>query len=144
MIKNRVISLLDKRLEQTYLGRKIKKYWKVLIFIVVMGYIYAVIHDLLHYFLINHFRYDAKICWFCIPTKVILLTPLEQILKNHYFFIAILPYLISAVLLMALLLLFIITKRRFLILFAFVPFLDTVTNIIAVPLAYITKEGDDF
>ena len=65
-------------------------------------------------------------------------------LKSHYFLIVIAPYLVSILLLFFLIILYLSTKKKILLFFALVPFLDTLFNIIAIPIAYFMKGPNDF
>jgi hypothetical protein len=117
---------------------------KVFSFLVILGYIYFAIHEFLHYYFITSFGYSAKICWLCFPARVTYLTPLDQVLKNYYFISAVAPYLFSIILLGILFFLFVLTKKKILAVLAIIPFLDTLFNILAIPIASFTKTGNDF
>lgn len=122
----------------------LKKHWKILLFVLILLYAYFVIHELLHYFLIRYFGYSAKICWICFPTKVSYLTPINQVLKNHYFISAVAPYILSSLLLLFLSFMFLINRKRIYFYLSIIPFFDTVINILAIPLFYFTKTANDF
>ena len=118
--------------------------WKLILYLLIAGYFYLIIHEWFHYNFIIYFGYSAKYCWSCIPTKVIYLTPLDQVLKSHYFLSAIAPYLLSTILLCIFLIFYLMFKKKIFIILAITPFIDTSLNILAIPLAYITKESNDF
>ena len=71
-------------------------------------------------------------------------TKILQVPLNHYFLIAIAPYLVSIVLLLILFILYLFIKRKIIFYLALIAFLDTFANIIAIPLALITNKSNDF
>lgn len=123
----------------------LKRYWKLITYLIVAGYVYSGIHEFLHHKLLNYFGYLAQYCWTCIPTRVNLITHLDQVLIKSYFISILAPYILSGILLIILLFAFLCTKRKILVLFALTPFLDTFVNsLMGIPLAYITGMGNDF
>lgn len=120
------------------------KYWKIILWIFVAGYLYSAIHEIVHYKILEYFGYSAKFCWFCIPTRVEILTPLEQVMRNHYFIVASAPYVLSLFLIFILTILFLIYKKKILLVFALTPFFDTFVNAITLPISYLTKTAGDF
>jgi len=130
--------------ESHILLKFIKNNYLILSWIVIAGYLYSTIHEIIHYEIFTFFGYAAKYCWTCIPTSVKILTPLEQVMKNHYFIAASAPYVISLFLIFLFTIFFLIYKKKVLFVFALTPFLDTSLNAITIPLSYFTKTSDDF
>ncbi len=133
-----------KKLGKNKYFKFIYKHWKFLCFIVIGMIVYAVIHEVIHYFFINYLGYSAEFCWTCIPTSVNLITPLNEIIKNHYFIFIISPHFVSVILISLFLTLFLIFKNKYFFYFSIIPFLDVAVNTMAIPLAFFTNKGNDF
>lgn len=122
----------------------LKKYWKEIALLFIFGYFYMAVHELLHYFFIKTLGYSAIIHWSIILPKVVYLTPLDQVLRNHYFLSAMAPYVFGILLLGFLVFLSYFIKNKIILLLGVIPFLDALVNILAIPLAYFTKNPNDF
>jgi len=135
---------VKKEFESNVFLKWIKNKWKLLLCIIIAGYIYSAIHEIIHYSVFVYFGYFAEFCWTCIPTQVKILTPLNEVLKSHYFLSVVSPYLLSIILLTCLLSIYLLTKKRVLMILAIPPFLDTFINMIVIPISYFAKTGNDF
>lgn|SRR3989338_8750807 len=143
-MKNNKKTRFKERLKKNIKSDPILSKWKLLLYILIAGYLYSAIHEIVHYSVFHYFGYSAEFCWTCIPTQVKILTPLNEVLKNHYFISVIAPYLLSIILLSYLLFIYLITKNKIWKILAITPFLDIFVNILAIPIAYFTKTPNDF
>lgn len=120
----------------------LRQRWKLVVCLFVGIYVYTGIHELLHYYSAKFLGYTSTICWFCFPTKIHLNTDL--IFKNHYFIIAITPYILTMIILTSLILVYLFTRKKYIIFISIIPLLDYFTNILGIPIAYFTKTANDF
>ncbi len=120
----------------------LKKYKIHIILVVIGSWIYSGIHELIHSFTATRLGYINSINWNSLVPFVHLNR--EGMSLNHYFLITISPYLVGIILLSFLLILYIFIKKNIIFYLAIIPFLDTLTNIIAIPLALITNTASDF
>ncbi|HLC56617.1 MAG TPA: hypothetical protein VJJ23_05250 [Candidatus Nanoarchaeia archaeon] len=119
-----------------------KKYKIHITLIVVGSLLYTKIHELIHSLVATKLGHINSINWNSLIPMVHL--NLENMPLNHYFLIAMAPYLVSIVLLLILFILYLFIKRKIIFYLALIPFLDTFANIIAIPLALITNKSNDF
>jgi len=130
-----------KRLKKDPLSKFLIK----LIFTIIIGiFIYSPIHEFIHYFFIKSFGYSAKICWGCIPTMNILLTPINQITYSHYFIISISPYILATILLFVFLICLLISKKEIFFFLSIIPAFDVLSSALIIPLSLIIVLPGDF
>lgn len=121
----------------------IKTYWLHLILIFVVGGLtYSAIHEFVHIYIANSLGYMTSVTWWY--TLPIVNLDLSKIPVNHYFLIAISPYVISLMLLATFVTLFLTLKNKIFFYFSIIPAADTIVNLIAVPIAILTHKPNDF
>ena len=133
-----------KELEKDRYFNFLKNKFVFFIFIFIGFLIYSVVHEFLHYYFINYFGYFAEFCWFCIPTSVKIITPLNEILKIHYFLFTIAPYLLSLILLIIFYIVFLFYKNKYIFYLAIIPAFDVFVNFLTMPIAILTNKSNDF
>ncbi len=135
--------LIDKKYKMDNKFWNFLKRYKIHITLIIVGaLIYSKLHELVHSFIATKLGYINSINWNSLIPLVHL--DLENMSLNHYFLIAMAPYLLNIMLLLILFFLYIFIKKKIIFYLAIIPFLDTFTNVIAIPLALITNKSNDF